>query len=68
MVTAALVRLQTTNLRDALKREEGQTVTEYTLVIAFVAIVLALVLVTLGDQIEAFIVKVGEELALLPAF
>jgi Flp pilus assembly pilin Flp len=68
MVTAALVRLQTANLRDALKREEGQTVTEYTLVLAFVAIALAAVLLVLKGEIQGFIDKVGDALALLPGF
>jgi Flp pilus assembly pilin Flp len=50
-----------------LKREEGQGVTEYGIVLAFVAIALALVLVVLKDQISAFIDKVGADLGNLPA-
>ena len=68
MATAALVRLQTMSLRDALKREEGQTVTEYTLVLAFVAILLAGVLLVLRDQIQVFIDTVGGILAGLPGW
>jgi Flp pilus assembly pilin Flp len=68
MVTAAFVRLQTMSLRDALKREDGQTVTEYTLVLAFVAILLAGVLLVLRDQIQVFIDTVGGILAGLPGW
>jgi Flp pilus assembly pilin Flp len=50
-------RLMTVSLAD-LKREEGQGVTEYGIVLAFVAVALAAVLVTLGDGIKAFIDKI----------
>lgn len=49
-----------------LKREEGQGVTEYGIVLAFVAVALAVVLVTLKDQIISFINKVGSDLSNLP--
>jgi Flp pilus assembly pilin Flp len=49
------------------KREEGQGVTEYGIVLAFVAVALAAVLVALKGQISDFIVKVGNDLAALPA-
>ena len=49
------------------KREEGQGVTEYGIVLAFVAVALAAVLILLKNQIIAFITKVGKDLADLPA-
>ena len=49
------------------KREEGQGVTEYGIVLAFVAVALAAVLILLKAQIVAFITKVGKDLADLPA-
>jgi Flp pilus assembly pilin Flp len=48
------------------KREEGQGVTEYGIVLAFVAIALAAVLVVLKGKISDFITKVGGDLAQLP--
>jgi Flp pilus assembly pilin Flp len=58
----ALLRL----MRLDFKREEGQGVTEYGIVLAFVAVALAAVLVTLKDQITSFIGKVGDDLSNLP--
>jgi Flp pilus assembly pilin Flp len=49
------------------KREEGQGVTEYGIVLAFVAVALAAVLIVLKGQIQDFIDKVGKDLARLPA-
>jgi len=49
------------------KREEGQGVTEYGIVLAFVAVALAAVLIILKGKISDFIVKVGNDLANLPA-
>ena len=49
------------------KREEGQGVTEYGIVLAFVAVALAAVLIVLKTQITNFITKVGNDLADLPA-
>jgi Flp pilus assembly pilin Flp len=60
---SALVRLSTLDL----EREEGQGVTEYGIVLAFVAVALAAVLLVLKDQITAFINQVGADLARLPA-
>ena len=48
------------------KREDGQGVTEYGIVLAFVAVALAAVLIALKSQIIAFITKVGKDLANLP--
>jgi Flp pilus assembly pilin Flp len=50
-----------------LKREDGQGVTEYGIVLAFVAIALAAILVVLKNDISAFIDKVGADLGNLPA-
>ena len=52
----------------AWEREEGQTVTEYALVVAFVAILLAAVLVTLSGGISSFISTVVTDLKALPGF
>ena len=49
------------------KREEGQGVTEYGIVLAFVAVALAAVLLILKTKIEDFISQVGADLANLPA-
>ena len=49
------------------KREEGQGVTEYGIVLAFVAVALAAVLIVLKGKISDFIVKVGADLSKLPA-
>jgi Flp pilus assembly pilin Flp len=48
------------------KREEGQGVTEYGIVLAFVAVALAAVLLVLKDQIQIFINAVGTDLSNLP--
>ena len=50
----------------AFKREEGQGVTEYGIVLAFVAVALAAVLLVLKSQIQGFINSVAGDLALLP--
>jgi Flp pilus assembly pilin Flp len=50
------------------EREEGQTVSEYALVVAFVAILLAAVLVTLAGGIGDFINQVTTALQALPGF
>ena len=49
------------------KREEGQGVTEYGIVLAFVAVALAAILLVLKGQIQTFINAVGTDLSLLPA-
>lgn len=62
-----LGRLHTVELSD-LKREEGQGVTEYTLVLAFVAVALAAVLITLKGGIGDFITAVNDKIKTLPGF
>ena len=57
-------RLMTVNLAD-LKGEEGQGVTEYGIVLAFVAVALAAVLVVLGTGITDFINKIVTDLGKL---
>ena len=64
----ALGRLQTADVREALKRQDGQTVTEYALVLAFVAIALGAILILLKGRIAGFITKVGDDLDALPGF
>jgi Flp pilus assembly pilin Flp len=49
------------------KREEGQGVTEYGIVLAFVAVALAAVLLVLKGEIQKFIDKVAADLSQLPA-
>lgn len=49
-----------------LMREDGQGVTEYGIVLAFVAVVLGVVLVALGGQIATFIDSIGTALSGLP--
>jgi Flp pilus assembly pilin Flp len=60
-------RVMTFDLSD-LKREEGQGVTEYTLVLAFVAIALAAVLIVLKGGIQSFISLVNTKIGTLPGF
>ena len=57
-------RLMTIKLSD-LKGEDGQGVTEYGIVLAFVAVALAAVLVVLGTGISAFITKIVADIAKL---
>ncbi|HEX9379830.1 MAG TPA: hypothetical protein VF872_09590 [Gaiellaceae bacterium] len=57
-------RLMTVKLAD-LKGEEGQGVTEYGIVLAFVAVALAAVLVVLGTGITGFINKIVTDLGKL---
>ena len=64
-LSISLGRILTFQLSD-LKREDGQGVTEYGIVLAFVAIALAAVLVVLHTQIATFIDKVGDDLGALP--
>jgi Flp pilus assembly pilin Flp len=59
-------RVLTTNLSDLVKRQEGQGVTEYGIVLAFVAVALAAVLVSLHTVISGFISDVGGLLDDLP--
>jgi len=58
----ALRRLATLDF----KREEGQGVTEYGIVLAFVAVALGAVLIALHATIDSFFLKVKNDLAALP--
>ena len=62
MFNEALLRLASLDFR----REEGQGVTEYGIVLAFVAVALAVILATLKSKISDFITTVGKDLAALP--
>ena len=53
-------------LKKHLKREEGQGVTEYGIVLAFVAVALLAILIVLKGHISDFIDKVGADLDALP--
>lgn len=64
-ITLFMGRVLTARLSD-LKREEGQGVTEYGVVLAFVAVALGAVLLTLKGQITTFIGDVATDLAALP--
>ena len=43
-------------------REEGQTLTEYALILVLIAIVVILALTFLGEQIDAIFNNIGDEL------
>jgi Flp pilus assembly pilin Flp len=64
-ISLFVFRVMTTRISD-LKRQEGQGVTEYGIVLAFVAVALAAVLVVLKGHISDFIDKVGSDLDGLP--
>lgn len=64
-ISLFLGRVLTTRLSD-LKREEGQGVTEYGIVLAFVAVALLAILILLKTHISSFIDKVGSDLDSLP--
>jgi Flp pilus assembly pilin Flp len=64
-ISFGLGRLLTFRIAD-LRREDGQGVTEYGIVLAFVAIALAAVLGILHTQIATFIDTVGDDLGNLP--
>ena len=51
---------------DDLKREEGQTATEYAVVLGVIVVGLGGAALALRDQIVAFIQKVGDALTALP--
>jgi Flp pilus assembly pilin Flp len=54
--------------RAYIAREDGQTVTEYALVLAFVGLLLAGVLITLSGGIGSFITTVVNDIKTLPGF
>ena len=60
-------KLMTLEVSD-LRREDGQGVTEYTLVLAFVAVALAAVLIVLKGGITTFINAVNTKIGTLPGF
>lgn len=49
-------------IKDNVKREEGQAMAEYGLILALIAVVVAVVMVTLGTQITATINSVIKSL------
>lgn len=51
-----------TNLTTALRREEGQGLTEYALILVFVAIVAIAALTLLGGRITSVISKVANSI------
>jgi Flp pilus assembly pilin Flp len=51
-----------TNLATALRREEGQGLTEYALILVFVAIVAIAALTLLGGRITSVISKVANSI------
>ena len=65
-ISLFLGRVLTTRLSD-LRREEGQGVTEYGIVLAFVAVALLAILILLKGHISTFISKVGADLDGLPS-
>ena len=66
-ISLIIARLWAIDLTD-LKREDGQGITEYGVVLAFVAIALAgLLMLFLKGPITDFITAVGDAIAGLPA-
>jgi pilus assembly protein Flp/PilA len=49
-------------MKDNVKREDGQTMAEYGLILALIAIVVAVVLVTLGGKISDTLTSVANAL------
>ncbi|HET7129400.1 MAG TPA: Flp family type IVb pilin [Gaiellaceae bacterium] len=49
-------------MKDNVKREDGQTMAEYGLILALIAIVVAVVLVTLGSKISSTLSSVANAL------
>jgi pilus assembly protein Flp/PilA len=49
-------------VKDNVKREDGQTMAEYGLILALIAVVVAVVLVTLGTQIKGTVQSVIDQL------
>ena len=45
-----------------LKRQEGQTIVEYALILAFIAVVVLVAVTFLGTQISSFLTSVGSAL------
>jgi len=60
LVTYALMMLE--NYMATLKREEGQGMAEYGLILALVALAVVLAFVFLGDQVSTLISSVGAQL------
>lgn len=60
MLTYAIIMVQ--NYLSTLKREEGQGMAEYGLILALVALAVILGFTFLGDQIETLVSGVGAEL------
>jgi Flp pilus assembly pilin Flp len=58
MLNSLIVYLQ--SLRD--RREGGQGLAEYALILAFIAIVAILALLFLGEQISTILQEIGDEL------
>ena len=48
-----------------LKRQEGQTVTEYAVVLGVLLVGLGAIVITLRDSINAFVIKVAGKLSAL---
>ena len=61
MLTYALVAIQ--NYLATLKREEGQGMAEYGLILALVALAVVAAFVFLGEEVSTLISEVGSELA-----
>jgi Flp pilus assembly pilin Flp len=59
-----LINLITTNLRTKLsvRREEGQALTEYALILTFVTVVAIAALTLLGEDVTKLLKEIGEKL------
>jgi pilus assembly protein Flp/PilA len=49
-------------IKDNIKREDGQAMAEYGLILALIAVVVAVVMLTLGTQIKSTIQSVIDKL------
>jgi pilus assembly protein Flp/PilA len=64
MLTYAMIVVQ--NYLAALKREEGQGMAEYGLILVFVALVAIAGFTLLGDQVDALMSGIAGELTIVP--
>ena len=54
--------LEINNWIESLKREDGQTMAEYALLLALIAIIVMVVLAALGGQIKSIFTQITEQL------
>jgi pilus assembly protein Flp/PilA len=59
---AYLMVVPATLVAPSLKREEGQTLAEYALILALIAVVVVIVVATLGDTIRSLFSSVSSDI------